>query len=219
MKTLRKITRPHLILCEGADAKYFLVQYLLQTLGDMQEYFFVADFGGITELAQGGLHILPSLPGFEALRSITVIRDAENDAKNASRSICSSFEANGYAVPANPCEIAVPANGQHHVKVAYALFPLFGSINEDGTLEDLCLKVLAHTERDKIKSIANDAVFTAENKFGRFKRRHKNYLHTYLSLIDEFVGLKIGESAQAGAFDFNNEHFESLKFLLERIRV
>jgi len=65
--------------------------------------------------------------------------------------------------------------------------------------------------------IVDDAMTKAEEVGEGLRRPHKNKLHTYFSLTDDFVGLKIGESAKANAFDFSAKEFESLKTLLEEM--
>jgi hypothetical protein len=215
---LKKITRPHLILCEGIDAKFFLIHYLRQTFGEAQEDFTVADFGGINELDRNSLKVLPNLPNFEKLESIVIIRDAENDGVSAKNSVENSLRSNGYASPAKPCEVKAPSKEQHHIAVAYALFPSFNLANESGTLEDLCLKIIADYDKDIILDIVEAATSAIEERNGFLKRKHKNELHTFLSLTDNFVGLKIGESAKAGAFDFDSPYFTPLKQLLESLR-
>ena len=47
-----------------------------------------------------------------------------------------------------------------------------------------------------------------------FKRLHKNRLHSYLSATNEYVGLKIGEATNAGAWDWNHEMMQNFKDLL-----
>jgi hypothetical protein len=215
---LQLISSPNLILCEGIDAKLFLIYYLDFSYGKNQQVFKVADFGGINELDKKSLKVLPLLPGYEKLKSITIIRDAEKDALSASRSVQSSLRTNGYAVPTKPCEVMKPTKEQHHVTVAYSLFPTFDSLTGNGSLEDLCKKVISDENRDIVFGISSDAVSSVEKRLNPFKRRHKNDLHTYLSLTDNYVGLKIGESARAGAFDFSKNSFEPLKNLLENIR-
>ena len=51
-----------------------------------------------------------------------------------------------------------------------------------------------------------------------FPHEFKTKLHTYFSITDKFVGLKIGEAAKAGVFDWNSTRLDFLKsFLLSAI--
>jgi hypothetical protein len=205
-----------LILCEGLDAKLFLIHYINYVFGEEQIAFQVDDFGGITEL-KNYIKVLPNLSGFVKTKSIVIIRDAESDAIGASQSICGALKRNGFAVPDEPCVITAPKNSQYKVKVAYALFPLFTSISKNGTLEDLCLEMLSHPKKDNILSISDYAVSSVTEQVGELRLKHKNRLHTYLSLTDVAVGLKIGESAKANMFDLEAKAMSPLRYLLESV--
>ena len=43
---------------------------------------------------------------------------------------------------------------------------------------------------------------------------HKSRLHTMFSVNEDYIGLKIGESAQAGAFDWTNPLLNDLRDLI-----
>jgi hypothetical protein len=219
------LDHPHLLLCEGVDAKYFLIwflRHLIDLSGENSNYddFQVDDYGGITEL-RSYLKLLPSRSGFadstNTAKSITIIRDAENDASAASKSVSDALRDCNFAVPSEPCNISTPSNEQHKVNVAYTLFPAFNSVSIGGTLEDLCLNTLSHTNKDTLLKIADGAVSSVAVQVRAFSREHKNKLHMYLSLTDEYVGLKIGESAKAKAFDFSASNMAPLKELLDRV--
>ena len=44
---------------------------------------------------------------------------------------------------------------------------------------------------------------------------HKSRLHTYFSVNEGFISLKIGEAAAAGAFDWDNDKLIPLRAVLE----
>ena len=210
-----KILCSNLIICEGLDAKFYMVWFLRMLIKNDIRYeeFQAMDAGGNNDLPKF-IKTLPDWPNFNSVKSITVVRDSENDPKGASQSVQSIFKNNGFAVPDGPCKVACPSAGQHNVKTGYALFPNFDSDIINGALEDLCLKTLASPNREKILGIADTAVDSYKNQVSNLKRPHKNRLHTYLSLNDDFVGLKLGESATANAFDFLDEQLQPLKDLL-----
>ena len=215
----KTITHPHLIVCEGLDAKLFLIYYLqpLIKYDSRFEEFEVIEPGGNDDI-KAFFKLLPGLPEFrEIVKSVTVIRDSEKNAQGASQSAQTLFRNNGFAVPSKPCEVALPNGSNHPVKVGYALFPQFDSEVTNGTLEDLCLNTLAHPEKDSIISIVDHAIESSRAYIGGLRRLHKNRLHTFLSLTDSFVGKLIGQCAQANAFDFSAADFEPLKALLSEI--
>ena len=209
-----EIRFPHLIVCEGLDAKLFMVYYLqfLIKQDSRFEQFQVMDAGGITELRLF-IKTLPHLPYFDKVKSITIARDCENNAKGANQSVQELLKQ-GFAVPEVPCTVALPTDGLYNVKTAYILFPKLNSDETNGTLEDLCLETLACADREIVLNIVDNTMLLYQEQFTGFKRPHKNRLHTYLSLSDVFVGLKIGESANANAFDFSVSIFKPLVALL-----
>ena len=211
-----KITHPHLIICEGLDAKKYLIFFLQPLIKEDSRYdvFQVMDAGGNEDFPQF-IKALPNLPQFSMVRSVTVIRDSEKNSLGASQSVQTLLKNNGFAIPGKPCEVAYPKGAEYGVKVGYALFPKFNLDNANGTLEDLCLSTLnpAEGKEGKLLEVANMAV----TQVGELIRPHKNRLHTYLSLTDKFVGLKVGESATANAFDFSANELEPLKTLLSKM--
>lgn len=97
----KSIRKPHLILCEGDDAVYFMIRYLdfLQKAGENEfENFQALDFGGNEQLPVF-IKTLQSLPNFNIVKSITIIRDAEADCAAAVQSIRSSLKGRGFPVP------------------------------------------------------------------------------------------------------------------------
>ena len=57
-----------------------------------------------------------------------------------------------------------------------------------------------------------------ENKYNRsYPHEFKTKLHTYFSVTDEYVSLKIGEAAKAGAFNWNSNKLLPLKNFLSEI--
>ena len=71
---------------------------------------------------------------------------------------------------------------------------------EYGTFEHLCLRLFKEKSvNEKVKTYLDDFQLKTEN----FRKLHKNELYATFSFTDNFVGLKIGETAKAGGFDFD----------------
>ncbi|WP_370759127.1 DUF3226 domain-containing protein [Agathobaculum sp.] len=209
----RSIVQPHLILCEGADEWNFLIRLLNHWIPEDAAFntIQVIDFGGNDEL-KNFLETLPLLPNYEIVRSILIIRDAEQDYHAAIQSIKSSLKNNCFPVPDTVHQII---QGDR-LKIAYSLFPTCSDAPQNGTLEDLAYSLLRNTDYPT-------AHLTEVNKFlekieslnnKKFARRHKNKLHTCFSINDDYVTLKIGEAALAGAFDFSSTLLSPLKKLI-----
>jgi hypothetical protein len=207
---------PHLILCEGADAYYFLVWFLDSIKQNEPEFnaFWVYDFGGITELKQY-LQTIAKTDDFKKIvRSLCIIRDAETNADGACQSIKGSLKDCGFAVPDAP-HLRTDGDSEYpQISTGFILFPDCNEKPQNGTLEDLCLRILA-------KECSNNILADADGALEPYKKYlpqlHKNRLHTYFSLTKEFVSLKIGEAAKAKAFRWDRPEIESLKSFLRQM--
>jgi len=204
---------PHLIFCEGADAYYFFIWFLDFIKKETPKFanFRVYDFGGVKELKQY-LHNITKIDRFrEIVKSICIVRDAETDAYGACQSIKDALSDSGFAFPDKPCSRQNGGFNYSEIATGFVLFPDCDDNPQNGTLEDLCLSIL---KKDNATSILNDA----DSVLAKYilKRPHKNRIHTYFSITDEFVSLKIGEAAKVGAFSFYGQAIDSLKsFLLK----
>jgi hypothetical protein len=117
------------------------------------------------------------------------------------------LKRSGFNAPSGPGEIC----RSNSLRTGFVLFPSCCSEATNGTLEDLCLDSLA--SRDSL-NILKDIDGLMENY--SFKRMHKNRLHCYLSLTDDYVSLKIGEACNAGAFQIGVPKIQMLKnFLMD----
>ena len=208
---------PHLIICEGADAYYFIIWLLDFFIKSDSSFdvFCAYNFGGISELKQY-LDILAKTDGFNKIvRSLCVIRDAEKDAAAACQSIQGVFRDLGFAVPQKPCSRTAEGSKKYpNIPTGFILFPSCDATPRNGTLEDLCLEILA---KEGAASVLSDAETALEPYKAQLSRPHKNLLHTYFSLTDEFVSLKIGEAAQSRAFCLDGPKINSLKSFLLRM--
>ena len=210
------IIKKYLILCEGADAYYFLVSFLNSGVPTpdkhLSEDIQVINFGGINDL-QNFLLVLRGMDGFEDVTNILIIRDAEKDYCAAVQSVISSLNNAGFDAPNSPMKWEKVNN----IKIGYLLFPSCNNIEESGTLEDLCLNILVD---DKLKEKMNDINVFLDNcskNYGeKYPRKYKNKLYLYLNSSDKYVGLKVGEAAKVGAFNWNAKELQNLRnFIIE----
>ena len=203
---------PHLILCEGMDAYFFLMWFLdfLKKESPIFADFKVYDFGGISELKRYLPNIAKTGRFREVVKSICVVRDAERDASGAVQSIKNALRDSGFAVPDKPYLRQSDSSVSYSsIATGFVLFPKCDDNPQNGTLEDLCLNILA--KEDAVSVLDNAADVLEKYKF---RKPHKNRLHTYFSLTDEFVSMKIGEAARIGAFSFHGHAIDSLKAFL-----
>lgn len=209
------IEKDYLILCEGKDAELFLIQYLnsdaLRYDSRFREDIQVLDFKGITELSTY-LSNLSNMEGFEYVRRILVIRDAELNTKGAIDSIKTAFINNGFPVAEKCCTW----NRDGVISTAFVLFPSCDENPVNGALEDLCWNLI-HRNDEKMKEDIKSFLTDVKDNYNSISsHEHKCRLHTYLSVNDKYVSLKIGEAAMAGAFDWNGPGLLPLKMVIEQ---
>ena len=195
-----EIKCPKLLLVEGADALHFFIK-ALEVFGvdDVQ----VLDFGGISGLTNY-LKALSLYPHFDSVTCLVIARDAETNSDSAISNVKNSLKQTSLSIPENPFEFTGNAP-----KIAFVIFPGFdGAGLQSGTLEDLCLDIV----KDCSAFDCVDAYIQCLQSNGHeIKRPHKTKLHSYLSGKNDFVGLKIGEAAKAGAWDWDHTKLKPFK--------
>ena len=210
------IHKKHLILCEGIDEWKFLVRYLnspaLQENPFFSEDIEALDFGGNEDLS-AYLAALKLIDGYSDVVSLLVIRDAELDVQKAARQVQNALRTNGLDVP-----IAQGQWTEGIPKTCFLLFPALGTEERPGTLEDLCLTILD----DKVAETPIEEIDTfiehlEQNREQTFSHRHKTKLHTYFSVNNKFVSMKVGKAADAGAFNWSHPNLDPLKDCLSKM--
>lgn len=212
MLKLKRIEKKHLILCEGADAEGFLNNYLHSQVAEQHSLIQVANFGGNQEFRKS-LELLRKTDGFSDLCSLLVIRDAETDAQAASDQVRFALEDYRFAAPKAQGEWkeGIP-------RTCFLLFPYLGRRIAPGTLEDLCLSILAESEADNVIGKIDTFLDTLhQDGLRTFSHPHKTRLHTYFSATNELVTKNIGLAAKAGAFNWSHPGLEPLKNCLRKI--
>ena len=196
-----------LLLVEGADEKYFFIHaceaYEL-------EHIQVMDFGGVTDLP-GFLKLLKKAHGFNDVKSLAIVQDAETNAERAINDIRSALIRNEFPVPSQPFEQI----GDEMISVEFGIFPGTKIENcwNSGTLEDLCLETVSC---DPLLLLADSYVDWAD-KLSPIHHRHKARLHTYLSGKEKYIGLKIGEAARSGAWNWEHPVMRPFHELIKRL--
>lgn len=213
MLKLEKIEKRHLILCEGPDAVGFLNNYLHSQVIERHDAIQVANFGGNQELRKS-LELLQVTPGFSDLCSLLIIRDAEKNTQAAVDQIQSALEKYCFAVPEMQGEWK-----DGSPRTCFLLFPALGKEIKAGTLEDLCMSILAEPEVDKVTGRA-DCFLDMLRRDGLrdFSHLHKTKLHTYFSITNKFVTKNVGLAAKAGAFNWSHPNLDPLKDCLSEMK-
>ena len=219
-----KITGENIILVEGKDEVKFIEAFLKTTkykdLLDLKDGIRKIEIKSYDGNGKGKLknHLstLKLIDGYTKVKSILIIRDAENDYNKAVSEVKDALNQNGFNAPTNVCK---KVKGSGKISIGFLLAPTYSSKLENGTLEDLCLKIINEKNKKEVNSIVNKYLIEMHKAgYTELNKKHKNLLHSYLSCKDDFVSYKLGEAASAGAFDFaSNELKPLLNFIEEMI--
>jgi len=177
----------------------------------------VMDFGGNSDLLEQ-LKVLKVTPGFDEIKTLLIVRDAERDASSAVRQIRTALENNGFSAPDGPHRW-VKDEENNGIHIGFLLFPGCDEAPMAGTLEDLCAFILKEPAPPKLLEVVDRFLDQLKTERGRdFVHRFKTRLHTCLAVSDKYVGMKIGEAAKAGAFDWSDEKLTPLReFIQEKM--
>ena len=129
--TARKV-----VIVEGAD-ELRIFQSLSEHLGLNDIQFIPA--GSVERIRSRISAVLDTQEPMGILQSLGVVRDADENAENAFRSVCDSLSANGLPVPGNALEIAAGVGDNPNT---IALILPHGQ--PAGALEDVCLASVAN---------------------------------------------------------------------------
>ena len=94
-----------------------------------------------------------------------------------------------------------------------------------GFMEDLLLPALSQESSEEcefynLHSITHEFLFSVQNcrgKGNRFVNTSRNFLYSYLSGTEKFVGLRLGEAVAKGAFDLGYESFKDLREFISKL--
>ncbi|MCL2167341.1 MAG: hypothetical protein FWH49_08670 [Clostridiales bacterium] len=210
-----RIIKPNLILCEGKDPKFFIDHYLSYLLRTDKEFdgFQAISFGGNQELPRFLLEF-STYPDFDQVVSIIVLRDAEDNFEVAVQAVQNALNKAGFPVPKEANAVANGIVNSKNMKAAFSLFPSLSCKKADGTVEDLYWNNLKEEGIDWVKNEILTFLDTVCAQGRSMPRMHKTKLHSYFSVTDKYLTMKIGEATKAGAFDFECTEMLSLKELL-----
>ncbi|MGB3508876.1 MAG: DUF3226 domain-containing protein [Microcoleaceae cyanobacterium] len=182
-----------MIIREGKEDVIFfsqLIKYL--EINDIQ----VDYYGGKTNLSNY-LKILPLIPGFSNLRSLGITRDADESFDNASKSIDGFLRQHKF-------------NEIENLKIEKFILP---DNSSPGMLEDLCLKSI---NTDEISCIEDFFQCIEKNTGRKSKEISKAKIHAWLS-TKEHPDKRLGEAAQAGYINWDNEAFKNLANFIKNL--
>jgi hypothetical protein len=162
------ITKERLLLAEGNTPMHFL-EALLRSIA-ISDRVEVRNFGGIGDLTKN-LRALQASAGFEIVRSIGIVRDAENDAATAHQSVESILR-----------ELKLSGESEGAIKTSIFILP---DNSRQGMIEDLCLdSVRADPVYECVERFMECAA-TAGAPMPTGLRRAKSYAQAFLATRNE----------------------------------
>ena len=212
---LDSIVKRYLILCEGIDTARFLAAYLESSaLADDVRYsndIQVLNFGGINDLDRF-IRNLKNMEYFDDVSRLLVIRDAETDVQKAVQSVWTAFRKNNLPVPDHCNEWKIEGE---QPATALTLLPTCTKEPVPGALEDLCWDILKHERIDEFRTDVQNFISSSIDKYASVStHEHKSRVHTFFSVNEKLISLKIGEAADAGAFDWYSDKLQPLRDLI-----
>jgi hypothetical protein len=197
------IRRERVLAVEGRDAEVFFVALLhhLRRVDEIE----VRNFGGLGYWPTYP-RALAATPGFAAVTSLGIVRDAERSARSALQSIQTALAAAGLPVPSRHAVVAVGTPN-----VSAFILP---DGNRPGMLESLCLSAVASDPA----TACLDPYFDCVKQQGVVPTRNpeKARLHAFLATRHK-PDLLLGQAASAGYFPWDDPVFEPLKDFLRRL--
>lgn len=198
------VQHPVQLLAEGKDAKNWfeaLVRHI--SLPDIQ----VQNYGGVRELRKF-LKSFALMPGFQTVRSVGIVRDAEKQGpEDAFRSVRDGLAAAGLPVPSSG------GAATHHGTPSVAVLILPGS-GRTGMLESLLMESLAE---DPVRPCIEDFLVCSESRSRTpTQRPEKSFVHAYLATRPD-PHVSVGVAAQKGYWNLDHPAFEKTRRFLSDV--
>lgn len=142
------------------------------------------------------------------LRSIGIVRDADDNADNAFKSVRDHLRKFGYKPP--------PGHGQFSDAVpSIGVFIVPDGV-EPGAIETLCRR--SRENNDVAKCVEEYLSCLDEHKAMKSMNVDKSFAHAYLAAMRDPVA-RVGEGAQQGAWDFGSPAFAKLSEFLNELTL
>ena len=191
-------TRNRLLLVEGRD-EVNLFKALIAHRPDAEAAVQVIHAGGKDQFPRRLRAIRTAAQAGPALRSVGVIRDADDDAGGAFRSVCDHLRNVGYDPPA--------AHGEFSETTPSIGVFIAPDGSEPGAIETLCRLSVAGTDA---AGCADEYIECLERRNAmRSRNADKSFAHAYLAAMRDPVA-RVGEGALSGVWDFESSAFAAL---------
>lgn len=199
-----RIDSDRLLLVEGRDEVnlfYALIQHCLVDEPKVQ----VIDVGGKNNFQRNLKTLHTAFRTHPALRSIGVVRDADDNAEGAFKSVCNHLRNVGYEPP--------QGHGQFSDSVPSIGVFIVPNGTECGAIETLCRR---SREGDNVAKCVDEYLSCLdEHKAMKSANIDKTFAHAYLAAMEDPVA-RVGEGARQGVWDFESPAFAELSEFLRK---
>ena len=202
---MRKIHAERLLLVEGRD-EVNLFRALIDHRCDDRPDIQVIDAGGKDQFSRNLKAIRTAALAGSDLRMVGVVRDADEDARQAFESVCDSVRSVNYEPPANHggFSTGTPAIGVFIVPDGA----------EPGAIETLCRR---SRQGDDISTCVDEYLKCLEDRDAlRSRNVDKSFAHAYLAAMRDPMA-RAGEGALQGVWDFASPAFAALSQFLHQL--
>jgi hypothetical protein len=193
-----QIQHSRVLAVEGEDEVHFF-NCLLGFLG--QDDFEVISVGGKVQF-NDKFPALVRRTGFEKVKKLAIIRDADDSAENAFESIKNILLRQNITPPKRPNQFST-----EEPRVGIFIMP--GDF-EKGMLEDLCLRTVKNNPAMKCVEVFVDCALRLESPP---KNIAKSKAQAFLATMPDIVG-SVGIGAEKHYWDFNSDELKNLKDFL-----
>ena len=194
----RRINRSVQLLVEGKDAQNFFEAFVRRlSLSDIE----VQDFGGVNQFRQF-LAAFVNESDFGTVRSIGVVRDAEQSACGAFQSVRDALEHFNLGAPQHPGE-----STSENPSVGVLILPGDG---QPGMLETLLCRTFT---RHPLNRCIDDFLQCAEESGRRVQRHDKARAHAWLA-TQPLPHVSVGVAAQKGYWDLDHQALDAVRQFL-----
>ena len=194
-----ELTADRLLLVEGKDEVNLLGRLIKDCLKDDGQGIQILDVGSKDNFRPNLRGIKVAAQARPTLRSIGVIRDADDNPKGSFDSVYGSLRSAGYEPPAAHAEFsdATPSIGVFIVPDG----------SQPGAIETLCRRSV---EGKAATECVDEYMECLKTRKGlRLKNEDKTFTHAYLAATKDPVA-RVGEGAQQGVWDFQSPAFDDL---------
>ena len=193
-----------LLLVEGIDDARFCNAFLRQGL--QQTAVQIAQVGGNANFRSFITVTLQAAEKLPDLRRLGIVTDADTDAMASFQRVRNALADAGFPAPRQVWETAQSGN----LTVSIAVLP---DGNAPGNLEGLCLRSIADAP---LTACVDEYIACATAAGQEITELNKARLHAYLATAGSQPGLRLGEAAAAGVWDWQSPAFDQIRqFLLD----